>query len=146
MRVILKKEVRNLGRAGDIKEVNDCYARNFLLPGDLAEPATDGSVREIKAEKNRQQKTAEKTRQNKLRLAEKIKRQKIVIKAKADDGGTLYAGLDKKSLAAELTRQKLAVSPEEIILPEKIKKTGDYTLGLNLAGKKVTLKLSIVRD
>lgn len=143
MKLILKKEVRGLGRVGDIKEVNDGYARNFLLPQGLAEAATNDSVRAVKAEKTRLAKTAEKTKQKKIKLAKTIGRQKVVIKAKADDNGTLYAGLDKKSLAAELAGQGFAILPEEIILSEKIKKTGDYSVELNLGGRRVKLKLTV---
>ncbi|MFH0892668.1 MAG: 50S ribosomal protein L9 [Candidatus Falkowbacteria bacterium] len=144
MKIILKKDVKNIGKAGEVRDVNDGYARNFLLPRGLAESATEKSWvawTERKARKENKEKADAK---NKKLLAGKINGRLFKIEAKADEKGTLYAGLDARAIVRELAKQKFSVLPEEIILPEKIKKTGNYTVELDLGGRRVKVKLEIL--
>lgn len=143
MEIILLKEVKNLGRKGDIKNVPDGYARNFLLPGGLAEAMTRHSAKMIQAQKAKRSKLALVAEKDKSRLARQIDGQTIAIKAKADDSGTLYAGLDKKAIAAELKKQGYGVSPEDIRLEAPIKKIGTVGIELKLGKSRTAVKLAI---
>lgn len=113
MKVILLKDVKSLGMEGDVVEVSEGYARNFLFPQHLAVEATDETVR-AKAEK-------EKSTKRKVKKAEKEERKaaaaldgaEVIITAKAD-GGTLYGAIGPKEIASELKKQKHKVDPKWI--------------------------------
>ncbi|OGF27385.1 50S ribosomal protein L9 [Candidatus Falkowbacteria bacterium RIFOXYB2_FULL_47_14] len=144
MKIILKKDVKNIGKAGEVRDVNDGYARNFLLPQGLAESATEESRIAWTERKSRKENKEKAEVKNKKSLAGKINGRLFKITAKADEKGTLYAGLDARAIASELAKKKFKVSPQEIILPEKIKKIGDYTVELELGGRRARVKLEIL--
>ena len=144
MKVILLKEVKKLGHKGEVKEVNDGYARNFLIPAGLAEILTKHTLGMQKAQQGKKERLKKKAGEDKLKLARKLNRKKIAIMTKADDSGTLYAGLDKKAIAKKLNKQKFEVEASEIKLKEAIKKTGEYKIELNLAGEKASIKLEVI--
>ena len=105
MLVILNKDVKGTGKAGDVVKVNDGFARNMLIPKGLATEATAGNVRQlekkkaIEAEKKAEEKAAA------LQLAEKIKTIAVVIKTKAGDNGKIFGSITSKDIAEELKKQ-----------------------------------------
>jgi len=105
MKVILLKEVRGLGHIGDIKNVSDGYARNFLIPNNLVSPAVDEKAFDINIQKKKKEKQAKIKQGQKKKLASKINKKKIKIIAKVDEKGTLYAGLGKKEISEELRKR-----------------------------------------
>ncbi len=143
MKVILLKEVVNLGLAGEIKEVSDGYARNYLIPGRLADILTKHSLAMAEALKFKRERLQLKEKKDKISLAEKLDGQVFSISAKADDKGTLYSKVDAKFISRELAKQNHNISSQEIKLVQPIKKTGEYQVELNLAGEKVNIKLVI---
>ena len=143
MKVILLKEMKKLGCKGEVKEVNDGYARNFLIPQGIVEILTRHTLGMQKAQQQKKERLKEKAGEDKLKLARRLHQKKITIMAKADDSGTLYAGLDKKAIARELNKQKFEVEASEIKLKEAIKKTGEHKLELGLASEKIKIKLEI---
>ncbi|MCK4553359.1 50S ribosomal protein L9 [Candidatus Parcubacteria bacterium] len=153
MKVVLLKEVKNLGRQGDIKEVKQGYARNFLIPQGLADILTKHSLNMLESQKKKQirSKKVEVTlrRQgsggqgSKKVLAKKINGKKFEIDAKADDKGGLYAKVDAKVIAGELRKQGYDVKVGEVVLDKVIKKVGDYEVGLKLGGEKAKVKLEV---
>jgi large subunit ribosomal protein L9 len=146
MKVILLKEVKGLGRIGEIKEVSPGYARNFLIPKGLAEVVTKHSLNIFEAQAKKRERLAKQEIKKKKNLATRIKEKKFEIKAKTDDSGTLYAKLDAKAIAKELQKQKYKIEPEEIKLKEVIKKAGEYQVGLELEGKKSKIKLIVISN
>jgi large subunit ribosomal protein L9 len=143
MKIILTKEVRALGKAGETKEVSDGYARNFLLAKGLAREATTQAVKELSDRKDRKQKQSIKINKLKRGLAKKINNRDFLIVAKADESGTLYAGLNAAAISEELKMNKFFVEPDEIKLAENIKKIGEYEIELVLAGEKAKIKLLV---
>jgi len=143
MKIILTKEVRGLGHVGETKEVSDGYARNFLLANGLAREATSTALQTLDSQKAKKQKQEIKNKKTKQILAKKINGRSFTIKSKADDSGTLYAGLNAEAISEELKKNKFFIEPEEIVLGENIKKIGDYQFELILAGEKVKIKLNI---
>ncbi len=142
MEVILKKDVQNIGEAGDIVNVKDGYARNFLLPQNLAEIATSG------AKQNREKNLARiKAKQEKLH-AEAVETAKkledlgsIEFSAKAGESGKLFGTITTKKLAEEI-KAKLGVEVDRksISLDSPINKLGNFTMQIKLTSKvKVTL-------
>jgi large subunit ribosomal protein L9 len=146
MKVILLQNIKSLGKAGDIKEISDGYARNFLLPKKLAAIATPEMI-QFAEEKKTEEKLAEVANLTKLReLAGKLKGQKITMKSK-EKGGKLFGSITAKTIAAELQKENLAIEEKSIILDEAIKKTGEYEIKIILAPNVETaVKLEIIGE
>lgn len=137
MQVILRKDVQNVGEAGDVVTVKDGYARNFLIPQNFAEIATDGAL------KNREQNLArikakqEKLHQEALELAKKIEELgSLELSAKAGETGKLFGTITTKKLAEELNA-KLGTSIDRkiISLDAAINKVGEFRMLIKLTSK-----------
>ena len=103
MKIILKKDVQSLGETGDILEVKDGYARNYLLPGNFAELASEGALKNRERNMARIKAKADKLHKEALAQADSIKAlNKIEIPAKAGDNGKLFGAVTTKRLADEL--------------------------------------------
>lgn len=145
MQVILKKDVQNLGEAGDLVNVKDGYARNFLLPQKVAEVATAGAL------KNREQNLARiKTKQEKLHkealeTAKKIEElAKLELGAKAGESGKLFGTITTKKLAEELlAKSGVEVDRKNISLNAPINKVGEYRMLIKLTSK-VKTELTVI--
>lgn len=132
MKIILLQDIKSLGKAGDIKNVSDGYARNFLLPKKLARLATEANVAEAET-KRAQEKAAQEANLNNLQeLAGKLNGKKIIIKSK-EKGGKLFGSITAKDITQELAGENLAIPEKSIILDEAIKKTGSYRIKVKLA-------------
>lgn len=147
MEVILRKEVQNIGEPGDIVNVKDGYARNFLFPQNLAEKATKGAV------KNREQNIARiKAKQEKLHaeamdLAKKFEELSIIeLSAKAGESGKLFGTITTKKLAEEI-KDKLGVEIDRknIALDAPINKLGKFSMTIKLTSKvKANLDVNVI--
>lgn len=145
MQVILRKDVQNLGEAGDIVNVKDGYARNFLLPQGAAEAATEGAM------KNREQNLARiKAKQEKLHAealakAEQIEKfGKLELSAKAGESGKLFGTITTKKLTEELqAKSGIEVDRKNVSLNAPINKIGEYTMLIKLTSK-VKCELAVV--
>ena len=130
MIVILNKDVKGTGKAGDVVKVNDGFARNMLLPKGLATEATKGNVRHLEKQKEiaAEKKAAEKAAA--VAQAEKIKELAVVIKTKAVDGGKIFGSITSKDIAEELKKQKGITLDKRWIETEAIKSLGEHTVGI----------------
>lgn len=144
MQIILKKDVQNLGEAGDLINVKDGYARNFLLPQKFAEVATEGAL------KNREQNLArikakqEKLHQQALEKAKEIEKiASLELSAKAGESGKLFGTITTKKLAEELAAKGIEVDRKNITVNAPINKVGEYKLLIKLTSK-VKTELAIV--
>ena len=126
MKVILLKDVQNLGRVGEIKDVANGYAKNFLVPGGFAKIATEASVAQAEELRARKEKQAEKELKIVQQLAEKLSGVSVNIKTKTDEKGKLYAAVKADEISKALKEKGFDVDAKKIILPEPIKETGDY--------------------
>lgn len=137
MQVILKKDVQSLGEAGDVINVKDGYARNFLLPQKIAEIATDGAL------KNREQNLArikakqEKLHQQALEQAQVIEKiAALELSAKAGENGKLFGTITTKKLAEELqAKSGIEVDRKNVSLNVPINKIGEYKMLVKLTSK-----------
>lgn len=128
MKIILIENIKGLGQIGDIKEVKNGYARNFLIPKKFAILATEKNLKkleEIKREK--ELKTIEEAKKME-EVAKKLRNLRITIEVKADEKGNLYAGINSKKISEELRKRGIEVDPEYILLNEPIKKLGVYNV------------------
>lgn len=133
MIVILQKDVKGTGKAGEVVKVSDGYARNMLIPRGLAKEATEGNVKnlekqkEIAAEKKAEQKAAAQA------TAERIEALSVTIKTKGGEGGRLFGSITSKDIAEALADQhKIKVDKKKVVLDSPIKQTGEFTIPVKL--------------
>ena len=146
MQVILKKDVQNLGEAGDIVNVKDGYARNFLLPQNAAELATDGAIKNREKNIARIKAKQEKLHQEALAIAEQIEKfAELKLSAKAGESGKLFGTITTKKLAEELLSQAgIEIDRKNVSLNAPINKVGSYTMLIKLTSKvKCELPVSV---
>lgn len=145
MKVIFLKDVPRVGQKNNIKEVNDGYALNFLLPRKLAEKATAEAVRRLEIRQNEVR--VEKEVQLELlkkNLAE-IKGTEITITAKTDSTGHLFSGIHKKEIIDEMQKShKITISEESIVLDKPIKLIGEYEIPIKINSQSSSFKLKIL--
>ena len=147
MEVILRKDVQNIGEAGDIVKVKDGYARNFLLPQNLAELATKGAVENREKNIARIKAKQEKLHTEALELAKKIEELQVIeLSAKAGESGKLFGTVTTKKLAEEL-KAKLGIDVDRktISLDAPINHVGQFSMLIKLTSKvKANLNISVV--
>ncbi len=131
MKIILLKDVKGVGEKGDIKEVSEGYARNFLLPRKLAKIATEKAILEIERQKMREILREEKDLIKTEKLAEKLEGTELLVKIKSNEKGKLYASVGPKDISQKLKQKKFKIEPNQIEMP-LIKEVGSYDAIVNL--------------
>lgn len=143
MIVILNRDVKGTGKAGEVVKVSDGYARNMLLPKGYATEATDGNIRSLEKQKALQ---AQKKKEDKAAaeaLAEQLKEAKVVIKTKSGEGGRLFGSITSKDIAEEAVKQTgISLDKKKIQLKNPIKMTGTFEVDIKLYPE-VTGKLTV---
>ena len=143
MKVLLTSDVNKLGWLGDVVDVADGYARNYLFPQGLANVATESNIKAIAKAK------AQRAEQRKLELeqledaAKVVEGAEAVIAAAANEQGHLFGSVFKKEIAENLRAQGLAVADDVVALDEHIKQVGTYSINLRFA-EGITAAVSVV--
>ena len=148
MKVILTQDVRGQGKRGQMIEVSDGYARNFLLPKKLAVPATAENVNTMKQQEKARQAQMAAEKAEAQALAEKLKSIQVKLTAKAGEGGRLFGAVTSKEIAEALSAQHgLNIAKTKLVLDEPIKSCGGYQikakLGYEIMG---TVKVMVVEE
>lgn len=133
MIVILNRDVKGTGKAGDVVKVSDGYARNMLLPKGYAKEATEGNIRNLEKQKAiAEEKKAEEKAQAEAQ-AEEINKVSVKIKTKAGDGGKIFGSITSKDIAEALEQQHgISVDKKKILLNSPIKQTGETAVDIKL--------------
>ena len=143
MKVILLQDVKSLGKKGEIVNVNDGYARNFIIPKKLGLEATGKNLNDLKLQKNNEKKVAVLPEAAK-ELAAKIAEAKIVTHIKVGEGGRTFGSVSSKEIAEEVKAQlNLNVDKKKIQLKEAIKTLGTHNVSVKLHPQ-VTAELKVV--
>ena len=133
MKVILKSEVENLGKEGDVLNVADGYGRNYLLPKGLAVKATPQNLKALEATIKAREEQNKQELEMARDLAAKINDLTVVVRAKAGDKGKLFGSVTNGEIAAQLEEQHgITVDKRKIDLKEPIKLVGFYTVNVRL--------------
>lgn len=144
MKVILQKDVKGKGKAGQIVEVADGYARNFLFPQKLAVEADKKALNEVKGKAEAAAHKIEVDRQNATELAVKLESALVKIKCSAGTDGRLYGSVTSKEIAEKLAEQySIEVDKRKIVLDEPIKNFGTYSFDVKLYSG-ITGKINIL--
>ncbi|WP_213973910.1 50S ribosomal protein L9 [Tepidanaerobacter acetatoxydans] len=134
MKVILLEDVKKLGKKGDLIDVADGYARNYLFPRNLAEEATAGSIKQLKQEKTALERKKQKEIETAKQIAEKLSQTSVTLKVKAGDKGKLFGSITTKDISDALKKQhKVEIDKRKIEISEPIKSLGSYVVDIKLA-------------
>ncbi len=144
MQVILREDVRSLGKAGEVVKVADGYGRNFLLPRKKAVPATPASLRQLETERKSIEAKRENLRKEAEALGEKIQALTISIQKQAGEEDKIFGSVSTAEIAKLLAEQGFSLDKRIIYLKEPIRKLGDYVAEVHLHGDvAVPLKISV---
>ncbi len=144
MKVIILKDTRGVGRRGDIKEIPNGYARNFLIPRHLAKAATEEAINEMKSEKQNKEKHVGALRLKLSRIQNILNENPLVFRVKVSDDDKVFGSVGKKDIELKLSE----LEPEIIIeayLPQSIKTLGEKEIDISL-GSEVKGKIKILLE
>lgn len=138
MKVVLNQDMSNLGHKGDIVDVANGYARNYLLPTNRAFLATKGSLRQAEVMRKRRAELAAKERGELVAFAERIKATQLQAEAKAGEEGQLFGSVTNADIA-QLLSEALgeSIDKRKVILPEPIKSVGTHSYAVHLGAEVV---------
>lgn len=143
MKVILKQDIRALGKRGDIKEVSDGYARNFLLPKGLALEATTGNLKMLADQKESVARKEEMERDEAQQLAKILAGRSVTFKVKTGEGGRLFGSITAKDIADQIKKEhNLELDKRKLGLDDSIKNVGDYQVKIHLY-KGISAEISV---
>ena len=144
MKIILLQDVKSLGKKGEIVNVNDGYARNFILPKKLGAEATAKNLNDLKLQKNNEKKVAQENLDAAKELATELAAGKVELAIKVGEGGRTFGSVSSKEIAAAVKDQmKLDVDKKKIVLKENIKTLGTHIVNVKLHPE-VTAELKVV--
>ena len=143
MKVILLEDVKSLGKKGEIVNVSDGYARNYVLPKKLGVEANSANMNDLKLQKANADKVAQEQLEAAQKMAELLETKEVVLKMRSGEGGKAFGSISSKEIAAAAKQQcALELDKKKIQLPEAIKALGVYEVSVKLHPK-VTGKLRV---
>lgn len=141
MKIILKEDVKNLGSRGDIKEVAEGYARNFLLPRKLADIATEASIKNAETRKEKEKEESKRQKEESKKIFEKMQGKKITIRSKEKEG-KLFGSILAKDIVKELAKESFVIEEKSVRMENPIRKIGSHTIRIIL-GKDLEAKITL---
>lgn len=133
MKVILLEDVKTLGKKGEIVNVNDGYARNFILPKKLGLEATSKNLNDLKLQKQNEVKVAQEKLEAAQAVAKELEDKSIVVKIQAGVEGKVFGSISSKEIAVEAKKQLgMDIDKKKIIIPDAIKSLGVYNVNIKL--------------
>lgn len=142
MELILREDVSNLGRRGEVVKVSDGYGRNFLLPRKLAMAVTEGNKKVVEQEKAAAVKREVHERSEAEQLAALIAKAPVTITRKAGEGGTLFGSVTSHDIADALHQQGYEIDRRKVTLEDPIKQIGEFQIPVRLY-KDVTASITV---
>ena len=143
MKVILLKDVKGTGKKGEIKEVSDGYARNFLLKKGVAVEANQANMKELDEKSKSKERKALIEYEEAVLLGKQMENVNIQIEVKSGEGGRLFGSITSKEIAEQLKKQKnIDIDKRKILMDEPIRTLGSTLVEIKLH-KKVTTKIRV---
>ena len=145
MKVILLEDVKSLGKKGEVVNVNDGYARNFVLPKKLGVEATGKNMNDLKLQKANEEKVAKEHLEAAQAFAKEMENDHVIVSIKAGEGGRTFGSVSSKEIATAYKEQcGKEIDKKKIILSEPIKSFGVYEVAVKLHPKVTgTLKVKV---
>ncbi len=142
MKVILLQDVKGKGKKGQMIEVSDGYARNYMLPKKLAQEATADAINTMRMNDKATQERIAKEKAEALALSKRLREMTIVVKAKGGGAGRLFGAVTNQEIANALEGLGIKLDKRKIVLSENIKNVGTYTVTCKL-GYEISAPLSV---
>ena len=133
VKLLLKESIKNVGRVGDIVEVSPGYARNYLIPHDLAVEPTPNNVKKIEARRKEIERLEAEKRKDQAAIIEKLKDVEVTLERRANEQGHLFGSVSATDIAKALQAQGYAVEPDDVLLPGKLDQINTYQVRIKLA-------------
>ncbi|AJE51677.1 MULTISPECIES: 50S ribosomal protein L9 [Paenibacillus] len=147
MKVIFIKDMKGQGKKGQIKEVSDGYAANFLLPRGIARPATEGNMKTLENQNAAEEKRKQEEKEEAQILGKKLEETTIQLKAKAGEGGRLFGAITSKQIAEAVAKTGIKLDKRKIELEEPIRTLGVTQMTVKLHPEvKATLKVQVTEE
>ncbi len=146
MKVILKADIKGVGKKDEVINASDGYARNFLFPKNLAVEANNENMAKLKAKQNSAKFQKEQDKEEALKVADKLSKISLKMKVKVGENGKIFGGVSAKEIAQELEREyKIKVDKKKIELKETIKALGIQIVEIKLfEGVVAKLKVDVI--
>ena len=142
MKVILLQDVKGKGKKGQMIEVSDGYARNFMLPRKLATEATADAINTMKMNDKATQERIAREKAEAMATGKKLRETTVIVKAKGGGAGRLFGSVTNAEIADALAKQGIKLDKRKIVLNETIKNVGTYTATCKL-GYEITAPLTV---
>src|SRR5438270_11203848 len=133
VKLLLKESIKNVGRVGDVVEVSPGYARNYLLPRDLAVEPTANNVKKIEARRKEIEKQERDRRDQQAALIGQLGAVEVHLERRANEQGHLFGSVSATDIAKALQTQGHAVQPDDVLLPGKLDRVADYVVTVKFA-------------
>lgn len=147
MEVILRQAVENLGKPGDVVKVKNGYARNYLLPHNLAYEATPGNLKRIQQERDRLEAAENQRRGSAQEIATKLEQVSLTFSARVGEEGKLFGSVTASDIAQQLEQQGFHIEKRQIDLHEPIKSLGVYRVPVRLhADVKPEIRVWVIKQ
>ena len=146
MKVILKADIKGVGKKDEVINASDGYARNFLFPKNLAVEANTENMNKLKAQKDANQFKKDTEKEEAKKLAEKLKKITVTIKVKTGENGKIFGGVSAKEIAENLeTQHNIKIDKKKIELKETIKTLGTQMVNVKLFDGVIgTIKVNVI--
>ena len=142
MKVILLQDVKGKGKKGQMIEVSDGYARNFMLPKKMAIEATADAINTMKMNDKATQERIAREKAEALETSKKLRAMTLVVKAKGGGAGRLFGAVTNAEIASALEKQGVKLDKRKIVMNENIKSVGTYTVTCKL-GYEINAPLTV---
>ena len=142
MKVILLQDVRGKGKKGQMLEVSDGYARNYMLPRKIAMEATPDAVNTMRMNDKATQERQARERAEAMKLAKRMKAMTLTVYAKGGVAGRLFGSVTSQEIADALQAQGITLDKRKIVMDDPIKNVGTYTVRCKL-GYEITAQLTV---
>lgn len=146
MKLILRADIDNLGRLGDIVEVKPGFGRNYLLPQGFAMVATEANIKVFELERKKLQEKMDKIRFEAEELAKKLVESRVILRVRVGEGDKLYGSVSNANIVEALAEMGLDVDRKKVILEEAIRSLGEYAVPVKLhPDVRCELSVAVVR-
>lgn len=133
MKIILKADVKDVGKKGELVNASDGYARNYLFPRNLAMEANEGNIKTLENQRAKEAKRKSEELQNAKEFAKVLSELEVTIKVKTGDNGKLFGSITSKDISDQIKNQhKIEIDKKKIVLEDAIKVTGTYDVEVKI--------------
>ena len=133
VKLLLKESIKNVGRVGDIVEVSPGYARNYLLPQDLAVQPTPNNIKKVEERRKEVERQERERREQQARMIQQLAGVEVHLERRANEQGHLFGSVTATDVAKGLQAQNFNIEPEDVNLPGKLDQVRDYTVTIRFA-------------